>query len=221
MSTEIRREKPARTDILRGVDWQTYNQLRDHPGNAHLRLSYLDGTLILMSPELIHDRYGRRIALVIDEATEVWGIFVEGIATTTLRRKSAGRKQGTGKEPDYAFYFGPSAERMHQKADVDLDIDPPPDLAIEVDHKADSKKALKLYAQLGIPEVWRYQPNTKELWFGRLSGDHYEPIERSVALPRLTSRLVLQALARIDELGTSATKPWLREWARTLPDPTA
>lgn len=221
MATDTTRPKALPDDVLRGVDWKTYNLLRDHPSNSHLRMSYLDGTLIVMSPELAHDRYGRRMAMVIDEVTEALGIFVEGIATTTLRRKRDGRRKGTAKEPDYGFYFGPNAERMHRRDELNLDIDPPPDLAIEIDYKADSAKALKLYARLGVPEVWRYHPASNELWFGRLSGDSYEPTERSVALPKLTRGLVLLALSMIEELGSSAAKPWLRDWARGLPEPPA
>jgi Uma2 family endonuclease len=219
MITKASRAQIHPTNTLRGVDWDSYVRMRNHPGNGHLRMSYLDGTLILVSPELVHDRFGRRLAMVIDEATEVWGIFVEGIATTTLRRKRDGRRIGTAKEPDYAFFFGPNAERMHRRNELDLDVDPPPDLAIEVDHKADSTKALKLYARLGIPEVWRYRPGSNRLWFGRLAGDSYESIGRGVALPRLTPELVLLGLAKIDELGSTAARPWLRDWARDLPDP--
>ena len=221
MATETRRPKVAPPNVLRGVDWETYNRLRDHPANGHLRMSYLDGVLILMSPELVHDRFGRRLAMIIDEVTEALGIFVEGIATTTLRVPKKGRAKGSAKEPDYAFFFGQNAIRMHRRGELDLEVDPPPDLAIEVDHKADSAKALKLYARIGVPEVWRYKSRTEGLWFGRLAGESYVPIERSLALPRLTPTLVLEALARIDEVGTSAAKPWLRDWARGLPEPAA
>ena len=221
MLTRSPRPKVDLTNVLRGVDWDSYVRMRNHPGNGHLRMSYLDGTLILVSPEIVHDRYVRRLAMVIDEVTEALGIFVEGIATTTLRRKRDGRRRGSGKEADYAFYFGANAERMHRRDDLNLDSDPPPDLAIEVDHKADSSKALALYARLGLPEVWRYRPDSKTLWFGRLSGNAYESIDRSLALPRLTRSLVLLALDRIEELGTSAAKPWLRDWARGLPEPDA
>ena len=219
MATETSRPKVAPPNVLRGVDWETYNRLRDHPSNGHLRMSYLDGTLILMSPELIHDRYGRRLAMVIDEVAEALGIFVEGIATTTLRHSKENQSKGSGKEPDYAFYFGPNAMRMHRRNELNLDVDPPPDLAIEVDHKADSAKALKLYARLGVPEVWRYKSRSQKLWFGRLAGETYASVDRSLALPMLTPALVLEALARIEEVGTSAAKPRLRDWARGLPDP--
>jgi Uma2 family endonuclease len=219
MATEMRRAKTADGTVLRGIDWESYVKMRDYPGNDHFRMSYLDGTLILMSPELLHDRYGRRLAMVIDEVTEALGLFVEGISTTTLRRKRDGRRKGSAKEPDYGFYFGENARRMHLRQEIDLNIDPPPGLAIEVDYKADSAKALKLYASLGVPEVWRYKSRSKELWFGGLHENGYQSLGRSLALPRLTPALVLVALAKIDEIGTSAAKPWLRDWARDLPDP--
>jgi Uma2 family endonuclease len=219
MATEMRRSKATPTNVLRGVDWEIYAKLRDHPSNAHLRMSYLDGTLILMSPDLAHDRFGRRLAMVIDEVTEALGIFVEGISTTTLRRKQDGRRKGSGKEPDYGFYFGENARRMHSRDELDLGVDPPPDLAIEVDYKADSAKALKLYSRLGVAEVWRYKPRSNELWFGQLIEGTYKSVDRSLALPRLTPPLVLVALAKIEEVGSSASKPWLREWARGLPEP--
>jgi Uma2 family endonuclease len=219
MATETSRPRVLPTNILRGVDWESYIRMRDHPGNGHLRMSYLDGTLILMSPELTHDRYGRRLAMVIDEVTEALGIFVEGTATTTLRRKRDGRRKGSGKEPDYGFYFGERARRIHRRDQLDLSLDPPPDLAIEIDYKADSAKALKLYASLGVPEVWRFKPRSKELWFGGLQGEDYQSLGRSLALPMLTPALVLLALAKLEEMGTSACKPWLRDWARGLPNP--
>ena len=88
-----------------------------------------------------------------------------------------GPRKGTGKEPDVGFYFGENVDRMRNKDDIDLTIDPPPELVVEVDNTNDSARALKLYARLGVPEVWRYKARTKKVWFGRLVGDHYEAIE--------------------------------------------
>ncbi len=107
---------------------------------------------------------------------------------------------------------------MRNKDVIVLEVNPPPDLAIEIENKADSSKALTVYARIGVPEVWRYKSRKKTLWFGRLVGDRYEAIEQSLNLPKLTLALVLQALDRINEFGETASKPWLREWARNLPD---
>jgi Uma2 family endonuclease len=203
---------------LRGVDWKTYCQLRDQEVNNHVRMSYLDGTLFLMSPQLVHDNSDRRLALIVDMVTWVHRIPHLGTATTTLRRKGDRPRKGSGKEPDYGFYFGDDALLIRNKEEIDLDVDPPPGLAIEVDNKADSSKALKLYARLGVPEVWRYKARTKTLWFGRLVGDHYEPTDRSLNLPRLTPALVVQALDEAGRLPELEWKDWLLAWARDLPE---
>ncbi len=224
MTTETETEiEPAAysATVLRGVAWKTYLELRDNERNNHTRMSYLDGTLTLMSPRYQHDFNGRRLMMIVDELAEALDIPVQGTATTTLRRKGPGPRKGTGKEPDYGFYFGANEPRMRSKPQIDLEVDPPPDLAIEVDNKADSAKAAKLYARIGVPEVWRYTVRTKALWFGRLAGEDYESIGRSVCLPKLTPALVLHALDQVDRLGETAWKRWLRDRAKDLPEPPA
>ena len=207
------------TNIMRGLDWESYLRLRNHPGNAHLRMSYLDGTLILVSPQFIHDRDGRRIALALAEVCEALTIAAQCTASSTLQRKGKGPRKGTAKEPDFGFYFRENEPRMRNKDSILLEVDPPPDLAIEIDNKADSSKALELYARIGVPEVWRYQAKTKKLWFGRLVDGSYGTTDRSLNLPMLNPDLILVALNKINEVGEIAAKPWLREWARSLPDP--
>ena len=207
--------------ILRGISWKTYCRLRDNPRNHRVRMTYLDGTLILMSPEYVHDFKSRRMALIVDMVTEALDIPIQGTVTTTLRRKGDWPRKGSGKEPDQAFYIGGHAPRMSRRKDLDLDVDPPPDLVIEVDHTRDSKRALAIYARLGVPEVWRYRTRSKTLGFGRLTGDRYEPVDRSVNLPRLTPALVVRALEQAEEMGETAWKRWLRAWTLDLPEPPA
>jgi Uma2 family endonuclease len=219
MLAKTSRPRTHPTNILRGVSWKSYLRMRNHPGNDHLRMSYLDGTLILMSPQYIHDRYGLRFAFLIAAVCEALAIPAQGTLSTTLQRKGPGPRKGTAKEPDMGFYFRENEPRMRNKDSIILEVDPPPDLAIEVDNKSDSSKALALYARIGVPEVWRFKTRTRKLWFGRLVGDHYEAIEHSLNLPRLTPALVLVALDRMNEIGDIAANPWLREWARTLPEP--
>ena len=206
---------------LRDVDWETYCQLRDEPANYHIRMAYLDGTLTLMSPEFIHDEGAESLGLLIRGVTSGLGLTVKGIRTTTLRRGTA-RRKGSGKEPDNAFYLGENERLMRnarKKGKLDLDVDPPPDLAIEVDNRNDSEAALPIYARLGVPEVWRYDVREHSLWFGRLEGQAYVEVDRSVALPRLTPSLVLQALDVFDEgeMDENAWLEWLKGWARSLP----
>jgi len=218
---------PAPRDAvtLGNVDWETYRKLRDEPGNGYLRMAYLDGTLTLMSPDPIHDEGAEVLGLLIRGVTSGLGLEVKGIRTTTLRRGTAPRR-GAGKEPDNAFYLGENERRMRnlkKKGKLDLAVDPPPDLAIEVDNSRDSEAALPIYARLGVPEVWRYDVRAGTLWFGRLRGESYAEVARSGCLPRLTPALVLQAIETLHEsdMGENAWMDWLRDWARGLPEPPA
>src|SRR5438128_304281 len=101
MATDTRPARAAEAPgtVLRGISWKTYLKLRDNPNNDHVRMSYLDGTLILMSPHLTHDRAGRRLAQVIDMVTTSLRIPCQGTATTTLRRKGLAPGKGGSKEP--------------------------------------------------------------------------------------------------------------------------
>jgi Uma2 family endonuclease len=208
--------------VLRGVPWDLYGRLRDLEENYYTRMTYLDGTLILMSPASPHESGIQRLGMIIWEVAEALEINVESIGMTTLRRKGPGPKKGSGKEPDNAFYVGANEALVrNKKDDIDMEVDPPPDLALEVDNTSDSELGLRVYARIGVPEVWRYKRRKRTLWFGRLSGDVYETIDRSVCLPMLTPSLVLEALdaREVDGVITRTWKIWLRDWARALPEP--
>jgi Uma2 family endonuclease len=213
---------PRNSVTLQGVDWETYCRLRDEPRNERVRMSYLDGELTLMSPDLIHDEGAEVLGLLVRGVTSGLGLEIKGIRTSTLRRGTAPRK-GSGKEPDNAFYIGENERPMRnlkKKGKLDLAVDPPPDLAIEVDNSRDSEAALPIYARLGVPEVWRYDVQDGSLWFGRLEGDSYREVDRSACLPRLTPALVLEALGVFDEgeMGENAWHEWVKAWARNLPE---
>ncbi len=206
---------------LRNVEWEVYEQLRDDPANDHLRMTYLDGNLTIMSPQFVHEVDSRRIFVVILTAARSWRIPYLAVGTTTLRRKGRVKLTGAAKEPDEGFYLGEDAGLIRGKKTLDLTVDPPPTLAIEVDNKADSETALPTYARIRVPEVWRFNARDRTLWFGRLAGEGYEEITRSLGLPRLTPTLVMEALEAAlavchDELDWL---DWLDAWARALPEP--
>ncbi|WP_435010941.1 Uma2 family endonuclease [Tundrisphaera lichenicola] len=215
---------PARSTIpvgatLHNVAWATYCKLRDEPANDHVRMTYLDGELTIVSPHLVHDYDSRRIMLVVLAVSRAYRIRCMVVGTTTLRKKGRGPIQGAAKEPDEGFYLGEDVARIRGKQVLDLTIDPPPTLALEVDHSANSEAALPTYPRIGVPEVWRLDVKEQSLWFGRLAGDHYEEIDRSPSLPRLTPALVLQALeARMQQPDDIEWLDWLDQWARDLPE---
>jgi Uma2 family endonuclease len=200
--------------VLRGVCYGTYVNLRDEPANDHLRMVYHDGTLELMSPEAAHEIPGRRIGLFMSFLCLELQIAYHATASTTFRQGNRDLKKGWGKEPDESFYFA-NARRVAGKGTIRLDHEPPPDLWIEIDHRASSRGSLPLYAALGVPEVWRYRTERGRLWFGRLTGLKYEAIKRSLSLPMVTPALVVEALELGEGVMESAwlqrLQPWIRQ----------
>jgi Uma2 family endonuclease len=202
---------------LHGVPWAAYKALRDSEDNNHIRMTYLDGTLELMSPEYVHDKGASRLAMLVRAVADAFGIRYEDVGTTTLRRRRRGKPiAGHARESDASFYFGANGVQIPLKRKIDLRVDPPPDLAIAVDNTTESHWKLKVYARLRVPELWRYDVDAGTLWFGKLGpSGKYEPIEHSAILPMLSRAWVLEVLGRGDELMSSEHKAMLEGWIRT------
>ncbi len=202
--------------VLFDIPWSLYLQLREADDRRGVRMSYLDGTLELMSPKYLHDKMGHRLDQFLMAVMVELEIPCFCSRSTTLQRRGKGkkRKKGVGKEPDTAFYIA-NEPAIRDKDDIDLKVMPPPDLALEVDNTQDSAEKLPIYARLGVPEVWRYDVNTRELWFGSLQTDGtYLQIERSVNLPMLTPALVLEGLELCRGVSESGWGKLLRVWIK-------
>ncbi len=198
---------------LHGVSWAAYKALRDVPANKHIRMTYLDGTLELMSPEYVHEKGARHLDQLVSEVAFAFNVRYEGVGTTTLRRRRRRILAGQARESDASFYFGAHVDKILGKRKINLYVDPPPDLAIEVDNTADSQWKLRVYARLRVPEVWRYDVDAATLWFGRLAVDGmYEAIEQSTVLPMLSRGCVFDVLTRAETLSEFDYKALLRGW---------
>ncbi|QDV37907.1 Uma2 family endonuclease [Tautonia plasticadhaerens] len=205
---------------LFGVPYGAYLQIRDDPRNDGLRLTYYDGVLELMSPEYQHELGADLIGQVVRAAAEAMDLPYRSSRCTTFRRGRPTRARGKGKEPDHSFYFANEA-RIRGKRTLDLEVDPPPDLWIEVDNRGSSRGRFPVYADFGVPEVWQYRPRAHRLAFFRLDRDRaaYDEIGRSLSLPCLTPDLVLLALDHAPNASELEWLRWLRGWAEQLPNP--
>lgn len=199
---------------LLGVPYRVYGRLVREPGNHGLRMTYHDGMLEIMSPRWIHERFARRLGLLVLALTSELGIPCEGAGSTTFRRSQGATFRGRGKEPDQGFYLA-NLTRIEGKDEINLDAgDPPPDLWIEVDNRGGSRGKLPVYAALGVPEVWRARARTRTIRFLRLVDGKYQAIDRSLGLPMLTPALVLEAMNLGTDLTESAWDVRLRAWVR-------
>jgi Uma2 family endonuclease len=201
--------------VLQDVPYDLYSALRD-TRNSATRMTYHEGTLYLMAPEFLHESTAQRLSLIVRAVAEVCRIPLLGCGSTTFRRRASSPWRGSGKEPDASFYLA-HAREMLIRPGIDLDFDPPPDLAIEVDHTSDSSIKLAVYAALRVPEVWRFEIATGTLWMGGLNDEgSYRELEASLSLPILTPACVAELLETGRSLDDSAWGPVLRAWARGM-----
>ncbi len=167
--TEAKKDGEERF-VLHRVPWWTYVALRDAlDDQSGLKMTYLHGTLELMSPSTLHEDAKTIIARLI----EVWAmehdVDLRGFGGATFRREAKER----GLEPDECYKLG----KLH-----DDDV---PDIAIEVIVTSGLVDKMAVYAGLGVLEVWEWRPSTGALVVHRLIGDSYEQRERSEVLPVL------------------------------------
>src|SRR5215213_819599 len=135
---------------LPNIDWDEYEHLltqmeSQHPGH---RLSYDRGRLIIVSPKREHEFFKLFFGRLAQVLAEELGLNVEATGATTLRRK----KLGKGVEPDESYYVQ-HATNVIGRLEFNLGLDPPPDVAIEIDMTNDSLDKFPIYAALGVPEI--------------------------------------------------------------------
>lgn len=179
--------------LLDGVSWQTYSALVDESEHASGRMTYDQGTLEIMSPLMPHESGKRLLGRMIEMFTLLRGIDIRSSASTTFRRTDLKR----GFEADESYYIQFAAQ-MRSNRDIDLSIDPPPDLVVEVEMTRSAIDKLRLFASMGIPEVWRYDGKT--LWIGSLQKDKYIDAEFSHVLPDFPVELASGFLAQRFEI---------------------
>lgn len=199
---------PDQRVVMRDISWEAYERLLvDFADRSAPRLTYDQGTLEIMSPLEEHEESNRTIALLVEVVAEERGIDVRNLGSTTFKRADLAK----GFEPDSCFYIQ-NAERVYGKAQIDLTVDPPPDLVIEIDITSPSIPRLPLFAQLRVPEVWRY--DGKNLSLLLLVEGEYRQSPDSRALPGLTGAVLTDLVVDSKTLRRTQWLRKLRDWLR-------
>jgi Uma2 family endonuclease len=200
---------PTQHAVLHGIRWQTYERLRDELEGRHVRLTFDRGTLEIMSPSRRHEQIRHRLGRLIEAATEELGVAIEGGGSTTWARADLEK----GLEPDECYWVQHEAD-VRGKDELDLRVDTPPDLAIEVDLRSASVDRMAIYGALGVPEVWRWRKGRLAIWLRRADGT-YAAAECSVCFPWLPVGKLARWVARCRDQGETACIRAFREWVRT------
>lgn len=200
---------PGQRLLIHNLEWSEFESLLEELGeHRSSRIAYSHGTLEIRMPtpehEVDKELLGDVVKILLDELE----IDCECFGSTTFK----GENMDSGIEPDQCFYIQ-NHDKMRGKRRVDLSVDPPPDLAIEVD--VTSKTQLDAYANLGVPELWRYEKN--QLRIDLLQGGEYRQINTSPTFPGLPiTELVTEVLAQSLESGRSPTLRAFRQRLKQL-----
>lgn len=193
---------------MRDVSWEQYSALLKALPDHRLRHSYDRGTLEMMSPSDRHDKLKTVIGRLIEHMTISMGIRIECFGSATRRRRSVKR----GLEPDETYFIA-NEPAMRGRFDYRPEHDPPPDLVLEVDLRRPSSRRMKIYASLGVPEVWKYRKG--EVEFLALGPDSkYSPVEQSLSFPFLTPADITRHLDRLPSEPTDDVIVDFAKWAK-------
>ena len=195
--------------VLHNVSWQGYETLLREIGECQVRMTYDEGDLEIMTLSFGHENAGEWLGQLIFFLALELKIPICSGGSTTLK-KSLRRK---GLEPDKSFWIKHERE-MRGKREWDADIDPPPDLVVEVDITSSSLDRLGIYAALEVPEIWHYDGERFRV-LARTPTGKYKAKSRSLAFPQLPIKGVVRFLKELgsnDEIHLidSFTR-WVRE----------
>ena len=177
MLLELRRwvVPPGHQVQLKEVTWAELECILEELGDrGNPRLSYSHGTLELMSPSPEHEDNKDILSHFVEILLEELDIEFRNLGSTTFKNE----QMDQAVEPDACFYIEHEAE-IRGKRRIDLTVDPPPDLAIEIDITARTR--FNNYAALGVPELWRYNGTALEI--SVLQAGRYEPSEQGLHFP--------------------------------------
>lgn len=167
---------------MHGLTWAQYEALLAVRGErAAPRITYLEGTVELMSPSLDHEYVKTNLGRLIEAWALRHRVRLLGFGSWTLKREA----QERGLEPDECYVVG--KERKDR-----------PDIAVEVVFTSGGISKLEVYRGLGVPEVWIWEAGRLEVWV--LEGDGYARRPRSSWLPDLDVPRLAQCALMDDPL---------------------
>jgi Uma2 family endonuclease len=203
--------EPGDRIVLQNISWEKFEEILDELGEHRAsRVAYDRGTLEIMSPLPEHEKPKSFIGDFVKILLEELDIEHECFASTTYNRQDLLQ----GIEPDDSFYIKNHAS-MRGMRKLDLTVDPPPDLAIEVDVTA--KTQLNIYKGLGVPELWLYgrMQGRVRLRILLLQNGEYIESTSSPNFPGMPlTEVIPQFIQQSETVGRMQTIKALRAWVR-------
>ncbi|HVC92328.1 MAG TPA: Uma2 family endonuclease [Pirellulales bacterium] len=200
--------RPEQRFLLRGISWSTYEALLRDLGDTHLHLTYDRGALEFMVPSHEHERFSRLLGRLVELLTFELRIPIRSAGSTTWKKAV----QARGLEADECYYIR-SEPLVRGQDEIDLEVDPPPDLAIEVEISHSAVDKLAMYAALRISEVWLFDGHALRVFELQPTGQHAErPV--SPSFPFLPMDEMVRFLEGRNEADETTWLAGFQDWVR-------
>ncbi len=193
--------------LITDLSWQEFEAvLEDLEEKRSSRIAYDRGTLEIMTPLPEHEINKIFISNFIEILLEELDLEFCPLGSTTFKNKL----MNLGIEPDNCFYIQNEAA-IRGKERLDLTVDPPPDLALEID--VTSRTHPHIYQALGVPELWLFEND--KLQINVLQDGQYIESEFSQNFPQfLLKEVIPQYLNRCKTEGRNKTMKAFRAWVK-------
>lgn len=194
--------------LLTNISWQTFKTMLAEMGSQrNNRLAYELGTVEIMTPLMPHENSNRLIEVFIGVMCQESGFEIKRTGSLTLTRDDLER----GGEPDSSYYIQ-NESLVRDRENIDLAIDPPPDLVLEVEYSRSAIDKLTLYASIRIPELWRFNGSVLQVY--TLTDGQYTEVESSPTFAPIPVKEIPRFLQQAKTKGENATTRDFRTWVR-------
>ncbi len=161
-----------------------------------------------MTISSLHGISSRLIGRLIVVLTEELSLPIRACGDMTCDREDLER----GLEPDESFYIQ-NVAAIQGKPLIDLAVDPPPDLGVEVDLSRSSRTRMAVYAAIRVPEVWRFDGATLRAYLLNAAGEYAES-KLSRCFPELEVADLVPFLQKLQSLDDNSLVRAFRDWVR-------
>ncbi|NJO76467.1 MAG: Uma2 family endonuclease [Leptolyngbyaceae cyanobacterium RM1_406_9] len=196
---------PGHQVLLQDVSWSELEQILEELGEHRAaRISYSSGVLEIMTPLPEHEDDKVIISDFVKILLEELGQEFRNLGSTTFKHE----QMDQAVEPDECFYIQHETA-IRGKKRIDLTVDPPPDLAIEIDITARTR--FNNYEKLGVPELWRYNGTVLEIYV--LKQGKYVLSDQSLQFSQFTvQQSIPKYLEQSKVQGRTAAMKAFRHW---------
>lgn len=197
---------PGQRVLFENISWAEFENILTELGEHRAsRLTYDKGILEIMTPLPEHEDNKEILGDLIKVLLEELDLEFRTLGSTTFKNQAMGK----GIEPDQCFYIQNEA-LIRGKKRLDLSIDPPPDLAIEID--VTSRTHPHTYAALGVPELWRIEGDYLQI--NRFQNGEYIEVSQSPTFTEIPIQILLEYLKQSQIIGRNKVIKAFRQWVK-------